>query len=128
MIESEQAHIDLYNKYLTENRTGVREGKPVTTQKIVTTMGAVAPGYNPNEGTRYEYTPATKIAKHSESEMSKLRNLAREAKQKISIYNSYLNSDGSVDYDKLVRAGYLDQNGVPTEYFMREINKLNKAS
>ena len=126
MIDAEQAHIDLYNKYMKENKTGLREGEEIQANRIVTTTGAVAPGYDKN--TRYTYKPIQKVSKHTEAEMSKLRSLAREAKQKISIYKRYLNPDGSANFDALIKAGYFDQYGQPTEYFMREINKLSKVS
>lgn len=123
MIDSEQAHIDLYNKYLKENRTGYKETGNTVTQSV-RVPGMM--GYTPVIQT--EYTPKQKTSKHTEAEMKRLRTLAREAQQKIGIYKTYLNSDGSVNYDKLTSAGYLDQNGAPTEYFTRELNKLNKIS
>jgi len=107
---------------LKENRTGVREGQPATAIRPI----GITPGFN--KYATYTYTPTTKVSKHSEEEMGRLRTAAREAKQKIGIYRKYFNSDGSVDYDKLVRAGYLNSDGSPTVYFMRELNKLNKAA
>ena len=126
MIDAEQANVDLYNKYLKENRTGKQEGEHRSgTFKVIGGAGmasSVSPYVN------YEYTPTSPAKKHSEAEMKKLRTSARESQQKINIYKKYLNSDGSANYEKLIKAGYLNADGSPTEYFMREINKQNKIS
>ena len=52
MIDSEQAHIDLYNKYLKENRTGYKETGNTVTQSV-RVPGMM--GYTPTVQT--EYTP-----------------------------------------------------------------------
>jgi len=120
MIDKEQADIDLYNKYLEENRTGYKHAEPSTQSVRVPGMM----GYTPSINTTY--TPKQKVSKHSEAEMSKLRKRAQAAKFMVDMYKSYINEDGTPNYKKLQERGYFDENYQPTEKFMKEINKLNK--
>jgi len=62
---------------MKENRTGVREGDSVRTNRIITTGGSMAPGLDRNSA--YTYKPTTSVPKHTEAEMKQLRTLAREA-------------------------------------------------
>lgn len=119
MIAKEQADIDAYNSAVKENKTGTKD-------RMDTKYN-----YSPVPGaglTVYQTPSKDKVTKHSDKELAKLKKRANAAKFNIYMYNSYLNEDGSVNYKKMMERGYFDSNGNPTEMFMKEINKLNKAN
>lgn len=124
MIEKEQADIDAYEQALKENKTGVR-----TTYGSTGTVVYV-PSNTGGGSVSMQYTPSKteSVEKHNDKEMEALKKRAQAAKFMRDMYKGYINEDGSVNINKMKERGYFDEDGYPTEMFMKQIHQLNKAN
>ena len=124
MIEKEQADINAYEQAVKENKTGVRTTYG-NTGTVASTPSITGGG---TFGVQYTPSKTQTVTKHDDAEMAALKKRADAAKYAVWMYNGYFNKDGSVNIDKMTERGYFDENGYPTEMFMKQINKLNQAN
>lgn len=117
-IQNLQRHIDIYNEEKNASDLGYKESRKPGF--FVTQSSSGIPTYVNGNTTRTKYVKN----KNSEETLSKLEKNARTAQTYINFFKRVLNGGT----DALIKYGYLDKNGFPTEKYTQFMVKtyLNK--
>lgn len=118
-IQNQQKYIDDYEKQKNISTIGYNE---TITPGFFTSGSGMVPTYISSSVTR---TPYIKN-KNSEQQLSKLKRSADSARFNINIYNEILKGGSQA----LMKYGYIDKNGFPTEQYTKLMTKtyLNKRA